>query len=69
MHEFLSTAKNPMSCYKNRFIWSFQSIPGIFESELRYKIFHDKENYINYKTNWSVFKLEIIIDDRFFKFT
>ena len=26
--------KNPMVCYKNRPIWSFQSIPGVFEREL-----------------------------------
>ncbi len=32
--------KNPMGCYKNRPIWSFQSVPGVFEREFTVNLFH-----------------------------
>ena len=31
--------KNPMVCYKNRPIWSFQSIPGVFEREFTVSLY------------------------------
>ncbi len=30
-----------MGCYKNRPIWSFQSIPGVFEREFTVRLFKD----------------------------